>query len=210
MRAVWFFSIIFLACLPVYGDGPASRSSDPTVDWLLSQAATAPAASTIDVSSTQPTDAGSVFNPLPGAREEFRTGSVTLSDGRTIKGELSTTLRQPLHVWVESEKQFEDVPFSLIRSIDVRVISEEQTKEWNFAASGSDIKQYSGRTYPVRVTEYDIKLDDGTTVSGSVAAPIYVDAAGARHGYILHKTEKGEVGQAMKDMIYVKSVDFSE
>jgi hypothetical protein len=203
-------TILTIGILALLGAGPATQPADPTLDWLLSKATTAPTTSAPDQPDTLPTEIKSVFTPLPGSRDDSRRGSITLSDGRVIKGKLSTTLRQPLHVFIEAEKRFEDVPFSLIQSIEVKVDSETQEREWNWAASGSDIKVYSGKTSPVRITEYTIKQTDGTTLTGSVAAPIYVETAGQTHGYILHKTEKGEVGQAMKDMIYVKSVALTD
>ena len=186
---------------------PTTQASDPNLDWILSKATTA---QSNDVPTSLPSDEKSVFAPLPGARDESRPGSITLSDGKVIKGRLSTTSRQPLHVWIEAEKRFEDVPFSLITSINVTVVLEEQTKEWNFVQSGSDIKEYSGKTYPTRVTEYTITEDDGSVVAGSVAAPIYLEAGEQSHGYILHKSQKGEIGQAIKDMVYVKSVEFTK
>jgi hypothetical protein len=185
---------------------PASQPADPTMNWLLSGAATAPATQSDDDLTTQP----AVLISADTALEQSRPGEITLSDGSVAKGRLSTTLRQPLHVFVAEAAKYVDVPFAQIKSIEARVVWERQDQVWNFAASGSDIKIYSGKTYPNRMTAYVLTLKDGTTVAGSVAAPIYLDDGSGRHIYILHKRDKGEVGQALTDLVYVKMVRFSD
>lgn len=189
-----------------YADGPATQPTDPAVDWLLSNAATAPATEPSDVPQTQP----AVLESANTVWADSRPGVITLSDGRVVSGKLSTTLRQPLRVWDKQKQQYQDVPFSMIRAIEARVISQSQEKQWAFVESGSDAKQYSGRVYPVRQTEYAVTLKDGTIVTGGVAAPIYLESKDGREIFILHKNDKGEIGQSLVDLVYVKTVRFSD
>jgi hypothetical protein len=188
-----------------YADPPASQPADATMNWVLSHATTAPSGVADETPSTQPSVLVS-----SGPSEATRPGVLVLSNGRSLTGRFSTTLGQPLHVYDDSDQRFQDVPFSLIRTIEARVVWERQEAEWEFAASGSDIKQYSGRTYPARMTHYVLTLKDGSSVAGGVAAPIYLDGPDGRQIFILHKRDKGPVGQALTDLIYVKSIHFSD
>jgi hypothetical protein len=204
-----FILIVALFCLTAHADGPATQpapATDPTMNWLLSNATTAPSTQPDDVPATEPSVLAS-----PTMHDDSRPGVVTLSNGQVIRGRLSTTLREPLRVWIEDKKQFDDIPFSLIQSIQAQVVWERQEAEWKFAASGSDVKEFSGQTYPARQTDYVFTLKDGSTATGSVAGPIYVENPDEeKKVYILHKRDKGDDGQTLKDLVYVKSVTFND
>jgi len=92
--------------------------------------------------------------------------------------------------------------------MEARVVWERQQPEWEFAESGSDIKQFSGKTYPARETQYVLTLKDGSSETGGIAAPIYFEGSDGTKIFILHKRDKGEVGQALTDLVYVKSIRF--
>jgi hypothetical protein len=187
------------------GSPPAATTapSDSTVDWLLSQRS--PAATRPSAASTQPTT-----SPLVSHGDDegnAREGTIELSDGTSIRGRIATTAEKPVRVWVEAEKQYEDIPFSLIKTIEASVVWERDEREWRFKASGSDVKEYSGKTYPARETSYKITLSDGQTVEGGVVAPLFVtDGEGNSKTYVLHKRDKGEVGQTLGQLVYVKRV----
>ncbi|MGA2229986.1 MAG: hypothetical protein ABSH22_03590 [Tepidisphaeraceae bacterium] len=187
---------------------PATQADDPTVQWLLSQAplATAPSADLSAIPATAPAALVSGQHH----RDESRLGEITLSNGQTLKGRLSTTLGQPLRVWEEEKKQYEDIPFSLIDSMRAVVVWERMEQEWKFKESGSDVKEYSGRGYPTRFTNYQMTLTDGTTVSGSIADPIYLETPDGEKTFILHKTDTGQPGQTMTDLVYVQAVRFTD
>lgn len=190
---------------------PTTHPDDPTMDWILSHATTEPAGQSHDDSrNSGPATLPAVLKSTGPTQDESRPGVLVLSDGAPLTGRLSTTLRQPLRVWDTGKQEYEDLPFSLIKSIEVRVISESQAPEWKFAQGGIDIKEYSGRTYPARQSEYAVTLDDGTIVTGAVAAPIYLDNADGHKVFILHKKDKGEPGQKLADLVYVKAIRFTD
>ena len=183
--------------------GPATHPAtqpDATADILgLSTPATAkpPAAAP----PTSP-----VFKP-PADDAETRDGTVTLSDGTTVTGRIATTAEKPVRLWVESEKQYEDVALSQITTIESKLVWERDEPEWNFKASGSDVKVYSGKTYPARQTQYTLTLTDGTTLTGDTAAPLYVTTPdGKQRTLVLHKRDKGAVGATLKQLVYVTKV----
>jgi hypothetical protein len=183
--------ILFLLTAP-------ALAADPTVDWLMQKAATAPTSQ--PVVATQPTV---IFKAEDDAG---RAGVITMSDGSTINGRITTTEEKPLRVWDEQEKQYKDVPFSLVKSIEAEVLWERDEQEWHFKASGSDVKEFSGKTYPARETKYKVTMTDGQIVDGGVVAPLFV----GDKTYVLHKRDKGEVGQTLGQLVYVKNVTFSD
>ena len=196
LRAV-AFSVLLIGA-SVLAPTPAT---DPTVDWLMGRATTAPASQP----STQPVG---VFKST--AEDGSRPGVVELSDGRRIRGRISTTAEKPLRVWVEERKEYQDVPFETIQSIEATVLWERDEPEWRFAASGSDVKEYSGKTYPGRETSYKLTLTNGQTIEGGVVAPLTIVTEAGSEVFVLHKRDKGSVGQTLGQLVYVKRVQFGE
>jgi hypothetical protein len=60
------------------------------------------------------------------------------------------------------------------------------------------------------MTNYLLTLTDGTTVTGGVADPIYLDNADGHKIFILHKRDKGDPGQTLGQLIYVKQLKFTD
>ncbi|HTW93426.1 MAG TPA: hypothetical protein VMD30_01445 [Tepidisphaeraceae bacterium] len=196
---------ILLFCIAAAPD--TQPATDPTMDWILNSAQP----STLPSSDDQaPATRPAVLSNPDADFGDVRAGVMVLSNGQKITGNFSTTLDQPIRVWDEQKKVYNDVPFDLIKSIEAQVVWERMEKEWNFKESGSDVKVYSGRTYPARDTTYTITLINGQSVSGATAAPLYLDNAdGSQKIFILHKRDKGEIGQTLDDLVYVKSVTFT-
>lgn len=180
----------------------AAVQADDTIDWLLDQPVGAPA--------TQPAAPASQpvapFESRP--RKDARQGTITLSSGQTMIGPITTTAEKPLRFWDNAEQTYRDVPLSLIRSMKANVLWERDQPEWHFVASGSDIKEYTGRTYPARELSYDVTLSNGQTFTGGVVAPIYIEHDQQRQSFVLNKRQKGEVGQSLSDLLYIEHVDF--
>ena len=183
---------------------PATAPGDPDVDYLLSHAK--PASATKDV---PPASQPSPF--LPRANPEVRRGTVTLSNGEQVVGDLSHTAEKPIRVWVETDQQYQDIPFRKIISFQANVTAEALTPEWHFKQSGSDVKEFTGKAYPTRETSYTITLANGKTITGGIVEPIYLARPGEDpHLFSLLKRDKGTVGQALNDLVYVKRIEFVE
>jgi hypothetical protein len=179
--------------------------ADSAMDSILGLSKNAPA--TQPDAATQP--AAALTNPA--ADDQSRPGELTLSNGTKISGRIATTTDKPIRIWVEKEKDYEDVPLDQIDTAEAEVVWERDEKEWNFKETGSDIKVYSGRTYPARQTRYKITLTDGTIIEGDVVAPLYITTDnGKTKTYVLYKRDKGEIGQKLADRPYVKSVKFGK
>lgn len=187
----------------------APPSTDPAMDSILGLSQKAPAT---QPAASQPAAGGPLKNDADQDQGgQGRPGELVMSDGTTIKGKIATTPEKPIRVWVEKEKDYEDLPIDQIASAEATVVWERDEKEWNFKESGSDIKVYSGKTYPARQTQYKFTLTDGTVIEGDVAAPLYVTTDdGKTATYVLYKRDKGKIGQRLKDLPYVKSVTFGK
>jgi len=187
-------------------DSPATAPvGDAEIDWLMQQA------SPTTRSTTRPTTDDEAPTTSPFARpsdSQLRPGTITLSDGRVIQGSIATTRDKPVRVWDETAGKYHDVPLSLVRNFEATVTWEREEREWQFKESGSDIKVYTGRTYPARETAYIVTLVNGQQIRGTVTLPLTItgDAGSSRH--FLHKRAKGEPGQTLKDLVYVRRVDF--
>lgn len=191
-----------LMLLLLGAEKPPAPAVDDDVDFLLKKS-TAPATSK---ASTKP--AVSPFKPAED--DGRRAATLTTSDGEKYKGRWSTTLERPLRVWDESKKEYHDVPFNLIKSIQSKIVWERDEPEWHFKESGSDIKEYTGKSYPAREMEYTLTLSNGQTVTGSVAAPLFLQQSNGDRTFILHKRDKGEVGQKLPMPVYVKRMEFED
>jgi hypothetical protein len=188
----------------VLAGGPSTKPADPAMNEMLNLT-TQPSTPPSDVPATQP-----AVLTNKGRHDDVRQATITLSNGQVVKGSLSTTPDKPIRVWDESIKDYRDVPFKLIKSVVANVVWERDEKEWAFRESGSDVKVYSGKTYPARELTYTFTLLNDEKVTGGVVAPLFYESGDVSKTYVLHKRDKGEVGQKLADLIFVRRVDFQD
>ncbi len=131
-----------------------------------------------------------------------------MSSGEKIHGRFCTTRDKPIRVWNDTDKEYRDVPYALIKSMEAKVLWERDQPEWHFKDSGSDIKEYSGKTYPARELQYILTLENGQTLTGGVVAPLYMLTKNDDIIFLLNKRQKGEVDTKLKSLEYVKQVIF--
>ena len=128
------------------------------------------------------------FDAWPRIDQGMRFGSITFSDGHVIKGNIFADAGG-LRVLADRSFDAGYVPLNCLKAIDVVVVSERKG---------------------VRTIKYKFTLTNGSLFLARVGSPIYVESDGKIAGYILHKTQKAGMGEALKDMAYVKSVRFSD
>jgi hypothetical protein len=138
------------------------------------------------------------LNALPGA--------VELSDGRTIAGWIVTTPDEPWAVWVETEKRWRRIPPAAVLQVTAEVIAERMELQWRWKAMGEPEKVYTGKRYPFRRFEWTFRLADGSEIRGVVKGqPLWLEVDGKRQGpWLLQERSKGEVGQSLKEHVYLK------
>jgi len=181
--------------------------ADPSMNWLLEQATTAPATQPADEAWDAP--APVLANPARDAA--WRDATITLSNGERVRGRVTTTLGKPIRIYDLEREEFRDFAWNLIERFDATVQWERIEKEWKFRESASDIREYSGRTYPARLIQYTLTLKNGKTASGGIVAPLYIEKLGSTDTLtlVIHKRQKGEIGQTLDQLVYIQSVDFA-
>ncbi len=196
-----------VALRPAVTETDDSPSSD--LDYWLDRATTAPA--------SQPTEDPDNLGSNPLAKGEFvrsdaLPGAMKLSDGTLLAGGIYTTREKPWRVYVASEKRWRRIPPLAVLSITAKVIEEKMELEWRWKSTGEPEKVYTGRKYPTRRLEWRFLLIDGSEIVGVVKGqPIWVESPdGETHGpLVLHERSKGEPGQSLGDLVYVKKAVLS-
>jgi len=214
MRLFVAFTICTLAACCIVCHGRVGRAaappekpkqSDDTIDWLFSKSTTAPATRPASRPTTAP---ASPFAEKPDP--ESRRGTLILSSGQKFTGQIFTTREKPLRLWDGKDKEYRDIPLSAIKSLEAVILWERDEKEWHFKESGSDIKEYTGKTYPARELQYRLTLQNGQMITGGIVAPLYVSSNDKTLTFVLNKRQKGEVGKTLSDLAYVKSAVFDD
>ena len=148
------------------------------------------------------------FGSSTPIREDALPGYVELSDGTVHPGRLYLTRDTRLKILDDKLQRIREVPLPVVQRIDGVVQKEWVEKEWRFKENASDVKVYTGRTYPVREYSQTITLKDGRTISGSLSAILYVQAEGGDEPerYLLHLRDKGEAGTDLESLVYVRAI----
>lgn len=121
---------------------------------------------------------------------------------------LRTTKERAWLVFVESEKRWRSIPFITVLSITAAVDEEAMEQEWRWKEMGVPERVYTGREYPTRRLQWKFHLIDDSTITGTVKGqPLHLRLGQtALPPFVLHERSKGEPGQKMSDLIYVKRV----
>jgi hypothetical protein len=184
--------------------------SDDNVDYWLKHATTAskPATGpggTGDNTGKNPTTASAEKRP---SRPDALPGAIELSDGTILAGFMYTTAEKDWEVMVQEDKIMivHHVPFIAVLSIAANVEEEATELEWRWKEMGTPERVYTGRSYPTRRLNWTFKLIDGTAVTGAIKGqPIWIEqVSGKSDPMILAERTKGEMGQKLSDLVYIK------
>jgi hypothetical protein len=173
-------------------------------------------------------------NPF-GERETERPdavfGAIRLSDGALTRGKIYLTRGQALRIYDPAKEEHRDVPLKSVREIRAVVEKEWMEAEWRFKENASDEKVLTGRKYPARIYTHEVVLKRGGSIKGSLSAVIYIEpeeeqtepaektdetkeADASRTvkpvRYLLHKRDKGEPSQTLRDLAYVERIVLGE
>ncbi len=163
--------------------------------------------------STQPTTAGGAGQASPFGKRRSRPeyalpGVVIYSNGRKVPGYIWTPSGKEWRVYERASKQFRDIPFDVVKSIDGIVEWERMEDDWRWKEGGMDVKVYTGKQYPNRMTYFSFTLLDDRKIVGNIAQMFYVALAGRVRTVALHKRQQGKLGQTLESMPYVERVLF--
>lgn len=159
------------------------------------------------------------FGQAPSEREDAVPGYIELSDGSIHSGLVYLTRDKRLQVYDKVVERQREIPLQVVKQIDCAIKKEWLEKEWKFKETTSDEKLYTGRSYPAREYLHTITLNDGRTIAGPLSAIVYVQPpqyspvrpeerqppVQPEH-FLLSKRAKGEMGQDLKSLVYVKRI----
>lgn len=151
------------------------------------------------------------FKPRGPARPDARPGAVTLSDGETFSGQIYITRDKRLRIYDIEAKVYRDIPLVAVKEIDTRVEKEGIEKEWRWKEGGSDVKVFTGKSYPWREYITTITLTNDQKITGHLkATPVNVDCGGECKKLVVHGKNKGELGETLADLVYICKIVFDE
>jgi len=145
-------------------------------------------------------------------RPDALPGVVELSNGQQLPGLLYTTRGRDWELYDTEDRTWHRIPPITVSSMTAVVDEEEIELEWRWKAMGVDERVYTGNSYPMRRLSWKVKLIDGTTFHGAIKGqPIFIDLAGSVTGPLtLHEKQKGEFGDTLDDLVYVKQIVVSK
>jgi hypothetical protein len=166
------------------------------------------------------------------------SATVTWSDGRRETGKLSFTPGVPLTVYDLEGKEWVDVELADLAGLVAVPREEKIDREWRWKDYGNDEKVYTGRERPRRWLDHDLALKDGEKmkvhVKGTVVyfdtvpepgkpkkpkagvasaepdAKLKQKAKPVRRRLIIRQYDRGNWGDTLKSLVYVKSIVVGE
>ncbi len=164
------------------------------------------------------------FGPVRQAREDAIPGYLEMSDGKVHPGAVFLTRDKRLKIYDGTLKRQREIPLRVVKQIECKVLKEWMEKEWRFKELALNEKYYTGRQYPSREYAYTITLHDDRTITGPLAEIVYVkpylDPKATPSGgyqpeakeqrFLLHKRDKGEIGDDLKSLTYVRLIRLGE
>ncbi len=164
------------------------------------------------------------FGRAPTVRDDALPGYVEMSDGTVHPGNLYLTRDKRLEIFDQKLQRQREVPLRALKQIECRVSRQWMEKEWKFKELASEEKMFTGRTYPVREYAHRITLHDDRTITGTLAGIVYLQPASSssstrpgasrtgpkQERYLLHKRDKGKIGDKLESLLYVKWIKLGE
>jgi len=160
------------------------------------------------------------FGPATSQREDAVPGYIEMSDGTVYPGQIYLTRDKRLEIFDGTLRRQREVPLRAVKQVECKVLREWMEKEWKFKELASDEKMYTGRRYPAREYVHVITLHDDRTITGPLSAVVYVQPvadstgplapAASAERYLLNKRNKGEIGDELESMVYVKWIKLGE
>jgi len=196
------------------GPGPAPPTSEPTTSAAGPAAPRTPDPDITFMEEDEEPRAAAPKNPFAGeggaaGRRDAVPGCVELSSAEKVPGRIYTTRARRIRIFNLEREIYEDVPVPAILKIEAIVEWERVDKEWRFKEAGNPEKIYTGRSCPVRQLTWRLTLRGGHQIVGHILGqPLYVDDGGKPRQFILHMRDKGPMGSELKDLVYVRRIEF--
>lgn len=159
-----------------------------------------------------------------GEREDAQPGFLELSDGSIHCGRVYMTRDKRFKVYDTKLQRQREIPLGKIKQIECKVDREWEEREWRFKELAKDEKLYTGRSYPAREYSCVVTLQDDRTIAGTIMNSLFYVQPGEigppkpgqppvqkePERYLLHHNDKGEMGQTLKQLLYVKLIKLGD
>jgi hypothetical protein len=150
----------------------------------------------------------SVVLSVAFAEDAPDAAKVTFSNGETAAGDFSFTPGRKLEIFDLNRKKRISVAAEEIARISVGVEEEKMESGWMFREEGLKDKIKLPFKYPLRQLFTDVTLLTGAVVHGHCNGTFYLEKDGDSKRYVLYTNQKGENGQTLEDIVYVREVAF--
>lgn len=141
-------------------------------------------------------------------------GTITLSNKQKLTGKIFMTRGKMLRLFDPKYEEYRDFKLNKFSRITINCVRERIEREWYFKEEGNPEKIYTGRRYPrldftVTVT---FKKGGRKLTSNIVRGqPIYIQPAKEKKKrYILQPYLRGEMGQMLEQLVYMKEIVFNK
>jgi len=142
-------------------------------------------------------------------RADAVPGYAELSSGLKVPGYMYTTRAKRLKIYNLQRQIYEYVAVAAVKEIEGVVEWARVDKQWRFKEAGNTEKVYTGKSYPVRMLKWRLVLRNEHEIVGHILGqPLYVEHKGTPERFILHKRQKGPLGDTLEDLVYVRRVVF--
>jgi len=142
------------------------------------------------------------------AEESPELAVVTYSTGEKAEGEFAFTPGKKLEIFDINKKKRFSVAADEIVHVSVSVEEERMEQGWMFREEGLKDKIKLAFFYPLRQLFTDITLTSGAILHGHCNGMFYLEKDGDSKRYLIVANQKGEKGQTLNDVPYIKEVSF--
>ncbi len=205
---------------------PTKFKKPDSLDYWMNKASSAPASSPSakPAATSAPADVTHPFGHGDDfGREDALPGVVQLTDNRMLPGYIFTTRDKDFILYVIGDGAggkdtvgkpggfWRRIPPAAVLSVAPVITEEGMDQVWRWQGMGTPEKVYTGEQFPTRRMQWKFHLADDTYLTGDIKGqPIWVQYKDVKVGpLVLNETVKGEIGQTLEQLVYVKQIIFS-
>lgn len=138
-----------------------------------------------------------------------RPGTVQLSDGEILAGQLSLTPGESLKILQNGT--YRSIGWERVREIQFRPVNERLEQKWRFPEAGQTRKEKWGQPYPVRELEASVRIGGGQEITGHLFTTVLYVATGERtHKIVLARKQRGKEGERLAALVYPVRISFAD
>ena len=141
-----------------------------------------------------------------------RPATVTMSNGKILKGNVSTTPGRLIRLYV-GDKKVRKFALDAVGSIEFEAEVEKMQHKYlkGETGRGKDPILTLEEAYPLREFLVHANMLDGSKLSGAFGTAVfYVQSEGKTQKFVVKRKQTGNVGQKLEDLVYIKKIVFDD